>query len=327
LSTNLPLEQLLAAASFDPGWDLWHDSVMSALAAVSAEDGSAYSTSPQICRESLRVRVAAYSRAWLKCPNAGCAWAVLFGCEGGLSKEMAVRKLTNHHLYDHTYLKEREENSSVGGQEDEKLEDVTLTEKEESKWLKDVQKLLSQEEEDGPVRLSLLLSDLLDDVEGACNVAGARENSGLKGLFIDVTPADAARVAGKEAVVGGLWALESGTSPSCRLHCAKYLLKAGEAQKIKDVGLVDGGSFECPHEGCERTEPFIEGGVSKSKALLKLALHHYEDHLHQVSKDAKEVKELGKAVSKLAEHEIHTASDMMNTALKGEWVGHRSILS
>jgi hypothetical protein len=245
----------------------------------------------------------------------------------GLSKEMALRKLTNHHLYDHTYLKEREENSSVGGQEDEKLEDVALTEKEKSKWLKDVQKLLIQEEEDEPVRLSLLLSDLLDDVEGACNVAGAGENSGLKGLLIDVTAADAARVAGKEAVVSGLWALESGTSPSCRLHCAKYLLKAGEAQKIKDVDVIDRGSFECPHDGCERTEQFEEGRVSKSKALIKLANHHYEDHLLHDSMDTEEVKEVAKAFCSLVKHVIHTAPDMMNAALKGEWVGHRSILA
>jgi hypothetical protein len=166
-------------APYDPAWDLWHDSVMRALAAVSAKEDPASSPCAQINRESLRVRVSAHRQAWLKCPNAGCARAVLFGC--GLSKEMAIRKVTNHHIYDHTYLKEREENSSVDGQEDdEKLEEVALTEKEESKWLEDVQKLLIQEEKDEPVRLSLLLSDLFEDVEGACNVG---ENSGVKGLF------------------------------------------------------------------------------------------------------------------------------------------------
>jgi hypothetical protein len=221
---------------YNSACELWHDSVMRVLAAVSAKEDPASSPCPQICRESLRVRISAYSQAWLKCPNAGCAWVVPFGCEVGLSKETAIRKLIYHYMCDHTYLKEREENSSVGGQQDEKLKDVAFTEKEKSKWLKDVQKLLIQEEEDEPVRLSLLLSDLLDDVEGACNVAGAGENSGLKGLLIDVTAADAARVAGKEAVVGGLWELESGSSPSCRLHCAKYLLKEGEAQKIEDSG-------------------------------------------------------------------------------------------
>jgi hypothetical protein len=90
--------------------------------------------------------------------------------------------------------------------------------------------------------------------------------------------------------------------------------------------VIDGGSFECPHDGCKWTELLEEGRVSKSKALIKLSNHHY-DHLLHDSKDEEEVKELGKAVSSLVEHEIHTASDMMNTALKGEWVGHRSIFS
>jgi hypothetical protein len=56
-----------------------------------------------------------WPQAWLKCPTIGCTWGVQFGCEVGSSKEMALRKLTNHHLYDHTYLKERQDNSSAVG--------------------------------------------------------------------------------------------------------------------------------------------------------------------------------------------------------------------
>jgi hypothetical protein len=42
-------------APYDPGWELWHDSVMRALAAVSAKEDPASSTCPPLCQESLRV--------------------------------------------------------------------------------------------------------------------------------------------------------------------------------------------------------------------------------------------------------------------------------
>jgi hypothetical protein len=55
-------------------------------------------------------------------------------------------------------------------------------------------------------------------------------------------------------------------------------LRRRRVARGRNVVEGEGGSVGCPHEGCVQEEKF-EGGSDKVKALLKLAIHHMQDHV------------------------------------------------